>query len=109
MPVSSGMLAGDMSRRGTSPVLIGRGEQMAALEAAFAAVQQGGPSAVLVGGETASVHVSNILGKLGIASRTEAAAKAHALRLFDGSASRGTAASSGTAFDGTASSSPAFG
>jgi DNA-binding CsgD family transcriptional regulator/tetratricopeptide (TPR) repeat protein len=34
--------------------------------------------------KTASVHVSNILGKLGAASRTEAAAKAHALRLFDG-------------------------
>jgi DNA-binding CsgD family transcriptional regulator len=51
MPVPSGMLDGDMSRRGTSPVLIGRGEQMAALEAAFAAVQRGGPSAVLVGGE----------------------------------------------------------
>jgi DNA-binding CsgD family transcriptional regulator/tetratricopeptide (TPR) repeat protein len=34
--------------------------------------------------KTASVHVSNILGKLGAASRTEAAARAHALRLFDG-------------------------
>jgi DNA-binding CsgD family transcriptional regulator/tetratricopeptide (TPR) repeat protein len=34
--------------------------------------------------KTASVHVSNILGKLGAGSRTEAAAKAHALRLFDG-------------------------
>jgi DNA-binding CsgD family transcriptional regulator/tetratricopeptide (TPR) repeat protein len=33
--------------------------------------------------KTASVHVSNILGKLGAATRTEAAAKAHALRLFD--------------------------
>jgi DNA-binding CsgD family transcriptional regulator len=33
--------------------------------------------------KTASVHVSNILAKLGTASRTEAAAKAHALRLFD--------------------------
>jgi DNA-binding NarL/FixJ family response regulator len=30
------------------------------------------------------VHVSNILGKLGAASRGEAAAKAHALRLFQG-------------------------
>jgi DNA-binding NarL/FixJ family response regulator len=29
------------------------------------------------------VHVSNILGKLGAASRTEAAAKALAVRLFD--------------------------
>jgi len=33
--------------------------------------------------KTASVHVSNILGKLGLASRGEAAARAHALRLFD--------------------------
>jgi DNA-binding NarL/FixJ family response regulator len=29
------------------------------------------------------VHVSNILAKLGAATRTEAAARAHALRLFD--------------------------
>ena len=33
--------------------------------------------------KTASVHVSNILGKLRAASRGEAAAKAHALRLAD--------------------------
>ena len=33
--------------------------------------------------KTASVHVSNILGKLGVASRTEAAATAHRLHLFD--------------------------
>jgi DNA-binding NarL/FixJ family response regulator len=33
--------------------------------------------------KTASVHVSNILAKLGAATRTEAAARAHALRLFD--------------------------
>ena len=33
--------------------------------------------------KTASVHVSNILAKLGAASRGEAAAKAHALHLFD--------------------------
>jgi DNA-binding CsgD family transcriptional regulator len=33
--------------------------------------------------KTASVHVSNILAKLGAASRGEAAAKAHTLRLFD--------------------------
>ena len=36
--------------------------------------------------KTASVHVSNILGKLGVASRGEAAAKAHTLRLFDSGA-----------------------
>jgi predicted ATPase/DNA-binding CsgD family transcriptional regulator len=33
--------------------------------------------------KTASVHVSNILGKLGVASRGEAAATAHQLRLLD--------------------------
>ena len=33
--------------------------------------------------KTASVHVSNILGKLNVTSRGEAAAKAHTLRLFD--------------------------
>ena len=33
--------------------------------------------------KTVSVHVSNILGKLGAASRSEAAAKAHAQRLVD--------------------------
>src|SRR5580693_6567271 len=33
--------------------------------------------------KTASVHVSNILGKLGAATRGEAAATAHRLRLFD--------------------------
>jgi DNA-binding CsgD family transcriptional regulator len=33
--------------------------------------------------KTASVHVSNILGKLGVASRGEAAATAHRLRIFD--------------------------
>jgi ATP/maltotriose-dependent transcriptional regulator MalT len=33
--------------------------------------------------KTASVHVSNILGKLSVASRGEAAAKVHTLRLFD--------------------------
>jgi DNA-binding CsgD family transcriptional regulator len=38
--------------------------------------------------KTASVHVSNILGKLGVASRGEAAAKAHSLRLFDPPAPR---------------------
>jgi len=39
--------------------------------------------------KTASVHVSNILGKLGAASRGEAAAKAHTLRLFDSAAAAG--------------------
>jgi DNA-binding CsgD family transcriptional regulator len=46
-----GMLVFEMSGRAASPVLVGRGEQMAALEAAFGSVRQGGPSAVLLGGE----------------------------------------------------------
>jgi DNA-binding NarL/FixJ family response regulator len=33
--------------------------------------------------KTASVHVSNILGKLGVSSRGEAAATAHRRHLFD--------------------------
>ena len=33
--------------------------------------------------KTASVHVSNILGKLGVTSRVEAAAAAHRLHLLD--------------------------
>jgi len=38
---------------------------------------------LFISAKTASVHVSNILGKLGVASRGEAAAAAHRLRLFD--------------------------
>jgi DNA-binding CsgD family transcriptional regulator len=40
-------------------------------------------AALFISPKTASVHVSNILGKLGATSRTEAAARAHALRLLD--------------------------
>ncbi|MFE4642166.1 LuxR C-terminal-related transcriptional regulator, partial [Streptomyces sp. NPDC056730] len=36
--------------------------------------------------KTASVHVSNILAKLGVSGRTEAAALSHRLRLFPDSA-----------------------
>jgi len=38
---------------------------------------------LFISAKTASVHVSNILGKLGVSSRGEAAAAAHRLRLFD--------------------------
>jgi ATP/maltotriose-dependent transcriptional regulator MalT len=38
---------------------------------------------LFISAKTASVHVSNILGKLGVATRGEAAATAHKLRLFD--------------------------
>jgi DNA-binding CsgD family transcriptional regulator/tetratricopeptide (TPR) repeat protein len=40
-------------------------------------------SELFISAKTASVHVSNILGKLGVTSRGEAAATAHRLRLFD--------------------------
>jgi DNA-binding CsgD family transcriptional regulator/tetratricopeptide (TPR) repeat protein len=40
---------------------------------------------LFISAKTVSVHVSNILGKLGVSSRGEAAAMAHRLRLFDGS------------------------
>jgi DNA-binding NarL/FixJ family response regulator len=38
---------------------------------------------LFISAKTASVHVSNILGKLGVASRGEAAATAHRLHVFD--------------------------
>jgi len=38
---------------------------------------------LFISAKTVSVHVSNILGKMGVASRGEAAAAAHRLRLFD--------------------------
>jgi DNA-binding NarL/FixJ family response regulator len=38
---------------------------------------------LFISAKTASVHVSNILAKLGVASRGEAAARAYDHRLFD--------------------------
>ena len=38
---------------------------------------------LFISAKTASVHMSNILGKLGVTSRGEAAAAAHRHRLFD--------------------------
>ena len=38
---------------------------------------------LFISAKTASVHVSNILAKVGVASRGEAAATAHRLHLFD--------------------------
>ena len=70
-----GMLIPEMSRRASSPVLVGRDEQMAALEAAFASARQGGPSAVLLGGE-AGVGKSRLVSEFG---RTAAAAGARVL------------------------------
>ena len=70
-----GMLISEMSGRASSPVLVGRDEQMAALEAAFTSVRQGGPSAVLLGGE-AGVGKSRLVSEFG---RTAALAGARVL------------------------------
>jgi DNA-binding CsgD family transcriptional regulator len=64
-----------MSGRASSPVLVGRDEQMAALDAAFASVRRGGPSAVLLGGE-AGVGKSRLVREFG---RTAASAGARVL------------------------------
>ena len=67
-----GMLTLEMSGRASSPVLVGRDEQMAALAAAFTDVRQGGPSAVLLGGE-AGVGKSRLVGEFGaVAARAGA-------------------------------------
>jgi len=70
-----GTLTPEMSERASCPVLVGRDEQMAALEAAFASVRQGGPSAVLLGGE-AGVGKSRLVSEF---SRTAASAGARVL------------------------------
>jgi predicted ATPase len=69
------MLILQMSGRASSPVLVGRDEQMAALEAAFASVRQGGPSAVLLGGE-AGVGKSRLVSEF---ARTATSAGARVL------------------------------
>jgi DNA-binding CsgD family transcriptional regulator len=51
MSSSDGALGIAMSGRASSAVLVGRSEQMAALEGALDSVRQGGPAAVLLGGE----------------------------------------------------------
>ena len=75
MSAPCGTLTSEMSGRASSPVLVGRDEQMAALEAAFASVRQGGPSAVLLGGE-AGVGKSRLVSEFG---RTAALAGARVL------------------------------
>ena len=69
------MLTTQMSRRASSPVLVGRDEQMAALDIAFASVRQGGPSAVLLGGK-AGVGKSRLVSEF---ARTAGAAGARVL------------------------------
>jgi len=61
------LIADEMSGRASGPVLVGRDQQVAALEAAFAGVRQGGPVAVLLGGE-AGVGKSRLVAEFGQAA-----------------------------------------
>ena len=72
---------------------IGRAEELARLRDLLTRAAAGEPLVALIGGEAgvgktrlveqlaAGVHVSNILAKLGVANRVEAAAAAHRLGL----------------------------
>jgi DNA-binding NarL/FixJ family response regulator/tetratricopeptide (TPR) repeat protein len=72
MSVPHGMLTAEMSGRASGPVLVGRDQQMAALDAAFAGVRQGGPTAVLLGGE-AGVGKSRLVSEFGQAAEAAGA------------------------------------
>ena len=67
----------EMNRRGGSPVLVGRAAEMAALQAAFDAVRQGGPAALLIGGEAG-------VGKTRLISEFAAEARAAGARVLIG-------------------------
>src|ERR1700761_8995702 len=66
-----------MSRRGTSPVLVGRAAEMAALETALDTVRQGEAAAVLIGGEAG-------VGKTRLISEFSAAARGAGVRVLTG-------------------------
>jgi len=72
-----GMLDQEMSRRGTSPVLVGRAAEITALEAALDAVRQGGPVALLIGGEAG-------VGKTRLINEFAAGARAAGARVLSG-------------------------
>jgi DNA-binding NarL/FixJ family response regulator len=66
-----------MSRRGVSPVLVGRAAEMAALEAALNTVRHGEPAAVLIGGEAG-------MGKTRLISEFTAVARSAGARVLTG-------------------------
>jgi DNA-binding NarL/FixJ family response regulator len=72
MSAPHGVLTAEMSGRASGPVLVGRDAQMAALDAAFASVRQGGPTAVLLGGE-AGVGKSRLVSEFGRAAEAAGA------------------------------------
>ncbi len=57
-----------MSRRGGSPVLVGRAPEMATLQAAVESVRQGEPAAVLIGGE-AGMGKTRLIGEFTATAR----------------------------------------
>src|ERR1700757_906995 len=57
-----------MSRRGCSPVLVGRDAEMGTLEAALETVRQGEPAAVLIGGE-AGMGKTRLIGEFTATAR----------------------------------------
>ena len=57
-----------MSRRGGSPVLVGRAAEMGTLQSAVEAVRQGEPAAVLIGGE-AGMGKTRLIGEFTAAAR----------------------------------------
>jgi DNA-binding CsgD family transcriptional regulator len=77
MSEPAGTLVVAMSGRAYSPVLIGRTEQLTALEGAFESARQGGPAAVLLGGEAG-------VGKSRLVSEFSAAAKLAGARVLTG-------------------------
>jgi len=72
MSSNGGTLGIAMSGRASSPVLVGRSEQMAALEGALDSVRQGGPAAVLLGGE-AGVGKSRLISEFTTIARRNGA------------------------------------
>jgi DNA-binding CsgD family transcriptional regulator/tetratricopeptide (TPR) repeat protein len=68
---------GDVAPRATSPVLVGRADQLAVLEAALGPSRRGGPSVVLVGGEAG-------VGKSRLMSEFTARASAAGARVLTG-------------------------
>ena len=68
MSADYGTLDMTMSGRASSPVLIGRSEQMTALDGALQGVRQGGCAAVLLGGE-AGVGKSRLVSEFSAAAR----------------------------------------